>query len=96
MFFRRDRPAGDRLSCFSLLFVVYLIKVYIKLVVIVNDQFTVDKKSFLHKISGLRQRELAGQGLYPACTDVEEKTAGLQKSRFCTSDPVHIQRLFHR
>ena len=62
---------------------------------IVNDDVVVDKKSFLHKISSLRRHELAGQGLYPARTDVGEKTACQQRSRFCTSDPVHIQRLVH-
>jgi len=63
--------------------------------VIVNDAVVVDKKNFLHKISSLRQRQPAGKSLYLACTDVGEKTACLQRSRFCTSDPVHIQRLFH-
>ena len=62
---------------------------------IVNDDVVVDKKSFLHKISSLRRRELAGQGLYPASTDVGEKTACRSRRRFCTSDPVHIQRLVH-
>ena len=62
---------------------------------IVNDDFIVDKKSFLHKISSLPRFELAGQRMYLACTDGGEKTAGLQKSAFCTSDPVHIQRLVH-
>jgi hypothetical protein len=55
-----------------------VINVYIKLVVIVNDEFTVDKMGLLHRISGLRAAERAGQGLYPACTDVGEKTSCLQ------------------
>lgn len=62
---------------------------------IVNDDVVVDKKSFLHKISSLRRRELTGQGLYPASIDIGEKTACRSRRRFCTSDPVHIQRLVH-
>ena len=65
------------------------------MVVIVNAQFTVDKNGLLHKISSLRFRQGAGQGLYRACTDVGKKTASLQKAAFCTSHPVDMQRLVH-
>jgi hypothetical protein len=54
------------------------VNVYIKLVVIVNDDLPVDKKGLLHRISGLRAAEPAGQGLYRACTDVGEKMPCLQ------------------
>ena len=65
------------------------------MVVIVNAQFTVDKIGLLHKISSLRLKQRAGQGLYRACTDVGKKTASLQKGAFCTSHPVDMQRLVH-
>jgi hypothetical protein len=65
------------------------------LVVIVNAQSPVDKIGLLHKISSLRHRQGAGQGLYRACTDVGKKTASLQEAVFCTSHPVDMQRLVH-
>jgi short-subunit dehydrogenase involved in D-alanine esterification of teichoic acids len=39
--------------------------VYTKLIVVVNAAGIVDKNDFFHKISGLRRRKLAEQGLYP-------------------------------
>ena len=55
-----------------------VINVYIKLVVVVNAVFAVDKTGLLHKISSLGDAERAGQELYRPCTDVGEKTSCLQ------------------
>jgi hypothetical protein len=72
-------PGGRFMPAVRGVFAVYSSKrICIRLVVIVNDDAVVDKKRFLHKISGLRARELAGQELYRACMDVGEKTACLQ------------------
>jgi hypothetical protein len=65
-------PACPRFQMFTVM------NVYIKLVVIVNDAFSVDKQRLLHKISSLRAAGRAGQGLYRACTDGGEKTCCLQ------------------
>jgi hypothetical protein len=50
-----------------------VIKVYIKLVVVVNVVISVDKFGLLHKINSLIVTKRAGQGLYRSGMDGGEK-----------------------
>jgi hypothetical protein len=69
---------------------------YIKLVVIVNAGFFVDKSVFFNKIIDLGHEKVAGQALYRGRTlTVKEKACG-QSRRLCTSGPVDIHGLIHR
>lgn len=62
---------------------------------IVNDRPAVDKAVFVYRLKGLRHHGPAGKTLYPACTDVGQKTKSVRQRCFYTSDPVDMQRFFH-
>lgn len=62
---------------------------------IVNDHRAVDKADFVYRLNGLRHVGRVGKALYAACTDVGQKTKHRRQPRFCTSDPVDMQRFFH-
>jgi hypothetical protein len=56
----------------------------------------VDKTGFVYRLKGLRASGWAGKALYPACTEVGQKTGEQKKRRFCTSDAVDMHGFFHR
>jgi hypothetical protein len=70
--------------------------IYIKIVVIVNACFCVDKSEKYSAFSGLRFTELAEQTLYLERTTVEQILACGKRRRFCTSRPVDIQAVVHK
>jgi hypothetical protein len=56
----------------------------------------VENFDFFHKISGLRDPEPAGKGLYLARTKPEQKIGRPRLTGFFTSHPVDIHQVFHR
>ena len=70
--------------------------IYIKIVVIVNACFFVDKSEKFSAFSGLRFTELAEQTLYLERTTVEQILACGKRRRFCTSRPVDMQAVVHK
>jgi hypothetical protein len=79
----------------SRLFTVLYKDMYTNLVVIVNERKIVDKCLKLFVNSCLRVEKSAGQGLYHQGTVVGQKSGCGQRSWFCTSHPVDIQRVIH-
>ncbi|MBC7858990.1 MAG: hypothetical protein H7Z39_09480 [Burkholderiaceae bacterium] len=69
--------------------------IYIKIVVIVNGHFFVDKSVNASKIINLPRRKLLAQTLYPDRMSLGQKNGCAQMSSFPTSHPVDMQALIH-
>ncbi|MFZ3290363.1 MAG: hypothetical protein WA191_26390 [Telluria sp.] len=84
---------GSFLGCarFFARLLFYRTSMYTKIVVIVNDDFSVDKSRKPKPTKELRQFEVLGQSLYRAGTVVGQKSGCGEKRYFFTSHPVDIQ-----
>ena len=68
---------------------------YIKIVVIVNAERTVDKSGLLHMLKGLRRFEKAGQALYAARTLTGQKSGWSLAWGLRTNRPVDMHGVVH-
>jgi hypothetical protein len=55
----------------------------------------VDKTGFVYRLKGLRTPGWTGKALYPACTDVGQKSGEQEIGCFCTCGAVDMQGFFH-
>ena len=84
---------GSFLGCtrFFARLLFYRTSMYTKIVVIVNDDFSVDKSRKPKPSKELWHFEVLGQSLYRAGTVVGQKSGCGEKRYFFTSHPVDIQ-----